>query len=61
MLPRRPRDPLQSLHRRGQELKQQVSSGCPAGLDCAAACALAGRYQGTRILEASSTHRPSLL
>nr|KAF6423248.1 nephrocystin 1 [Rousettus aegyptiacus] len=26
MLPRRPRDPLQSLHRRGQELKQQVDS-----------------------------------
>lgn len=31
MLARRQRDPLQSLQRRNQELKQQVSSGCPLG------------------------------
>lgn len=31
MLARRPRDPLQALQRRSQELKQQVPSGCRAG------------------------------
>lgn len=31
MLARRPRNPLQALQRRTQELKLQVASGCPAG------------------------------
>lgn len=51
----RARDPLQSLQRRGQELKQQVRPAVPRDGSWGGR-AVAGRKLGVRILGAGLTH-----
>lgn len=57
MLARRPRDPLQSLLRRGRELRQQVPLAVPPG-GWRGGRAPAGREPGVRVLGALTLNLP---
>lgn len=61
MLPRRPRDPLQAVRRRSQELKQQVRWGWAAGVCASSGGRASGWETGARGTVALSYRRPHAL